>query len=48
MANGRELWTSFLFRLRALIPSWQALTLGATSASDQDVVGQLMKVKHGK
>ena len=31
-----------------LIPSWQALTLGATLASDQDAVGQLMRVKHGK
>ena len=36
------------FRLRALIPSWQALTLGETSASDQDVVGKLMRVKPGK
>ena len=48
MANGKELWASFLFRLRASIPSWQALTLGVASASDQDAGGQLTRVKRGK
>ena len=48
MANGKELWASFLFRLRASIPSWQALTLGVASASDQDAGGQLTRVKHGE